>query len=348
VTIIEKAGRKAYVENVRKVTWASGEMCEFASALISALGSLGENIPYDYVLGTSGVAFRFTLNPGAWDYGNYSIRNVAADPYAPIQHTFASLGYRYNLYEKGDLQEDTARISASIRNGVPVLAFGVVGPSDCVVITGYDEDGQVLLGWSTFQDIPDDHNIPHDPTGYFRKPGWHDQMGGYLLIGAKAARPATRDVYLSALQWALHLLHTPQMGTRHTGLRALQTWAEEMAQDQNFPAGDEQTMVGRYLSTTINITMLRDHCSAEPFLRQMAQEVPEFQPEVSHAADAYAQMRQLRSQMDDLIGDNFSEKAIHAITDAAARRAFADLIVQIRDKEEEAADHMQHLLQRRS
>jgi len=43
--------------------------------------------------------------------------------------------------------------------------------------------------WSTYQDIPDDHDIPHDATGYFRKPGWHERLDDYILIGAKKKRP---------------------------------------------------------------------------------------------------------------------------------------------------------------
>jgi hypothetical protein len=346
MTTIKNEGRKVYIEDVRKVSWATGEMCEFASALVSAMICLGENVPYHYVMGTSGVAFRFTLNPGEWDYGNYSIRNVSTDPYAPIRHAFESVGYAYTLCEKGSRQGDTAKIMDSIGRGVPVLAFGVVGPSDCVIITGYDDDGEVLLGWSTFQDIPDDHNIPHDMTGYFRKPGWHDSLGGYILIGPKVARLSVQDIALSALKWAVHLMRTPNMGHKCSGLAALQVWADEMTQDKNFPAGDERTLGGRYLSTTINITMLRDHCSAEPFLRWVAQNVLEFLPEVALAADCFAEVKQLREGMDDLISDNFSEKAIRAIGDPELRRAFANILLQIRAKEDEAAGHMQRLLQR--
>ena len=87
----------------------------------------------------------------------------------------------------------------SINRGIPVLAFGVVGPSDCCIITGYDQGGDVLLGWSTYQDIPEDHNIPHDVTGYFGKPGWHENIPGYILIGAKGERCPGRKTS-SALQ----------------------------------------------------------------------------------------------------------------------------------------------------
>ncbi len=72
-------GEKVYIPGVRRISWDTGEMCEFASALVSALGCFGESISYDFVMGTSGVAFRFTLDPGEWDFGNYSIQNIAPD-----------------------------------------------------------------------------------------------------------------------------------------------------------------------------------------------------------------------------------------------------------------------------
>ncbi len=346
MSIIKKEDGKVYIEGVRKVSWDTGEMCEFASALVSAMGCLGESIPYHYIMGTSGVAFRFTLSPGEWEFGNYSIRNISADPDEPIRRAFEAVGREYAICQKGSRQDDAAKIMDSIERGVPVLAFRVVGPSDCCIITGYDEGGEVLLGWSTYQDIPDDHNIPHDVTGYFRKPGWHDRLDGYILIGAKVERPPLRDVYLNALKWAVHLMRTPEMAHKCTGLAALKMWAEEMTQEKYFPAGDEETLGWRYVSTTINITMLRDHCSAEPFLRQASEDLPDFLPEVSLAADCYGEVKRLRGQLDDVISDNFSEKAMRAIGDPDARRSFAALILQIRDTEEEAVTHIERLLER--
>ena len=346
MSTIKKEGAKVYLEGVHQVSWDTGEMCEFASALVSAMDCLGESIPYHYIMGASGVAFRFTLSPGEWDFGNYGIRNISADPNEPMRRAFKAIGYECTLYEKGSKQGDTANIIDSIERGVPVLAFRVVGPSDCCIITGYDEGGEVLLGWSTYQNISQDHNIPHDSTGYFRKPGWHDHLGGYILTGAKMERPLLRYVYLDALKWAVQLIRMPQLTGKATGLEALRAWAKEMTQEKYFPVGDEETLGWRYVGTTTNITMLRDHGSAEPFFRQISQELPDFLPEVSLAADCYYEVKRLRDKMDDLISDNFSETAMRAIGDPAIRRSFADLILQIRDKEEEAATHIEHLLKR--
>jgi hypothetical protein len=346
MSTVKKEGTKVYIEGVRKVSWDTGEMCEFASALTAAMGSLGEDVAYQYVMGTSGAAFRFTLSPGEWEFGNYSIRNISADPNEPIRRAIEAIGYDYTICERASKQDDTARITTSIDKGIPVLAYRVVGPSDCCIITGHDEGGEVLLGWSTYQDIRVDHNIPHDTTGYFRKPGWHERLDGYILIGSKKERPPQRAIYWDALKWAAHLMRTPEMDHKCTGLAALRVWAEEMTEEKYFPAGDEETLGWRYVSTTINFTMLRDHGSAEMFLRQVAEDLPDFLPEISLAADCYGEVKRLRDKMGDLISDNFSEKAMKAIGDPDTRRSFADLILQIRDKEEEAVTHLEHLLRR--
>jgi hypothetical protein len=136
------------------------------------------------------------------------------------------------------------------------------------------------------------------------------------------------------------------MDHKCTGLAGLSAWAEEMTQEKYFPAGDEQTLGLRYVSTAINFTMLRDHGSAEPFLRQALKDLPDFLPEASLAADCYGEVGRLRDEMGDLISDNFSEKAMKAIGDPDVRRSFADLILQIRDKEEGAVTHIEHLLKR--
>lgn len=57
-------------------------------------------------------------------------------------------------------------------------------------------------------------------------------------------------------------------------------------------------------------------------------------------------MKRLRDAMDDVISDNFSAKAMQAIADPAMRHAFADLVLQIRDKEEEAISQLEQLLKR--
>lgn len=53
---------------------------------------------------------------------------------------------------KVDEVQARSEIRASIDAGRPVLAFGVYGPPECCVVTGYDQDGATLIGWNYHQD----------------------------------------------------------------------------------------------------------------------------------------------------------------------------------------------------
>jgi hypothetical protein len=134
------------------------------------------------------------------------------------------------------------------------------------------------------------------------------------------------------------------MGARYTGLEALRVWAEEMTQAKYFPEGNDQVLGHRYVSAAINMTMLRDHLSAVPFLRRAVESEPDFAPELSAAATCYTEVARLRDKMDDLIKDDFSEKAMKGIADPEIRQAYAQIILEIRNQENEALACIERLL----
>jgi hypothetical protein len=144
-------GNRTYLEGVDFRSWSGGEMCEFASALTSMLRCVGEDTPYHYVLGVTGVAFRFTFGPEHWNPGFYGFEGVSADVQDLIRRAFAAVGYGYSLHTPGDRPEDLRRIRASLDRGITVMLKGhVVDASDWVIITGYEGDGDVLFGLSPY------------------------------------------------------------------------------------------------------------------------------------------------------------------------------------------------------
>ena len=117
----------------------------------------------------------------------------------------------------------------------------------------------------------------------------------------RAEFPLTeRATYLDALKWAVHLLRTPEMDHKAAGLEGLRVWAEEMTQEKYFPLGEADIIDQRYVSAAINMTMLRDHCEAEAFLRQAVKDVPDFQPELTEAAGYYSEVKQIRNNYREL------------------------------------------------
>lgn len=343
---VKQDGRKVYIEDVPRVSWANGEMCEFASCLVSAMKCLGEDAAYSYVMGVSGAAFRFALEPKNWAFSNWGITNFTEDKYEPIRRAFSAVGHSYRVFERGEPDEDRARIMESIECGVPVIAFGVIPTADCSIITGYDEGGDVLLGWSTFQDIPDDHNHPHDPLGYMRKPDWHADTRGYILIGGTTERRPRRQVYLDALRWAIEVARTPRVGDRYTGLAALDVFADEMEDDRYFPSNNPDVIGHRYLSILCNLMMLDDHKSASPFLKQVVDGEFDLGPEVLRAAESYEHVSRLRGNLGKLLKEDFSPEQQAKLPDPKFRRWYALVIREIKYAEDQAIRQLEQIVRR--
>ncbi len=147
--------KRNVIPDLQRVDWSdTSRQSEYVGSVVSALNALGENLDYDYVCAVSGSAFRTAFSVEGWDHGNYHVKN--APPIIP--HTFRMLGYNMSQHVCSDYDADRRLVMDSIDKGVPVVTIdGVVVHADACVIAGYDDDGRVLLGWSPFQYIEDDH-----------------------------------------------------------------------------------------------------------------------------------------------------------------------------------------------
>lgn len=101
VTQAEQAPGRVVIGGVKPMTWADGEMCEFVSALTRTLACVGETVPNHYLLGLTGVAFRFTFGPELWNPGFYGFSAVSADVHDLIRRAFEAVGYEYHWQAAG-------------------------------------------------------------------------------------------------------------------------------------------------------------------------------------------------------------------------------------------------------
>ena len=115
---------------------------------------------YAYLMGTTGVAFRLNWKPG-WHGDNVASFLVSDDPSEIFRRGFASVGYECEIVCKSQVGQNSEslfrqKIIESIRDkGRPVIAHGVIGPPEECIVAGYDEGGDVLVGWNFFQGSPD-------------------------------------------------------------------------------------------------------------------------------------------------------------------------------------------------
>jgi len=307
---------------------------------------------YVFLMGTTGAAFRLSWKPG-WYLGNPSLTLISEDPLAPYKRGLESVGYTYEIIQK---EEDTPenhfrkRIVESIQErGCPVIANGVVGPPVDCLITGFDEGGEVLIGWSYFQMAKEfSVDLEYEPSGYFRKRNWFKDTYRLILIGEKTMPPPLEDIYKDALRWALKIVRTLLVqGNCESGLAAYQTWARAIVQDGEFTDKMVKELHHRYHVHMDATGMIAEgRWYAFQFLQKIIQDVSCPKEDLSQAAKCYDQEHSLMWKAWGLVGGpGASVKKAKMFKDPEIREKTAEIILQAREQDEKAADCLERALE---
>lgn len=196
---------------------------------------------YCYFAGASGEAFRFlefmNLSPDNANrplverYGHISRMEM-------YRQALQSAGLESQTYAKPASADKAAlrqQIVQSLRDRkTPVIGLGVFGPPEAFLITGYDEGGDVLLGWSHFQaEKKGDPNLSQEPTGEFRLRNWADVIDGVVIVTGRKQETALRQVYRDAIGHGLTELRTAGDGLA-VGTAVMEKWAQHLEKDADF------------------------------------------------------------------------------------------------------------------
>lgn len=298
----------------------------------------GDPCSYDYLMGVTGAAFRRFWNRD--DGGNVDLMYLAPEP---DRRAFAALGYSYSVVPPDDKVGIIRAIQETVARGVPAIAFGIIGPPEAGLVTGYDRDGEVLYGYSYFQD-------PSLP-GYYEKDGWFEVVEQHvpyaaILIGEKQPRPSEREILASTLAWVIDLEHTssrPSAPDHSSGLAAYDDWADGMEVDEDYPADDAEVLGVRVMILGDQAVMLEERRNAASYLRSMVEVAPEAAEHLTAAAGLF---EEAASQMPGvwLWGSNMGPEVGQALTDAEIRRGIARHIRLARGAEARGVEHLEKAL----
>lgn len=307
---------------------------------------------FSYLVGMTGEAFALCWSPD-WE-SRSAIRSLAAvTDDAPYRRALESIGYGCEIVRKESGRDNETffreRIIASVSQARrPVIAFGVVGPPEAAIVAGYDAGGDVLLGWSFFQDMPAfAAGVAFEPSGYFRKRDWFRDTESLLLIGEKREAPERTGVYREALRWNTEIARRPEVAGVPNGWAAYTAWAEALSHDEHFPAGDEATLRHRHGAHEMAVgTVAENRWYGSQFLLEAADHVHYRQVEnLFVAAGRLAAEHDLMWQVWDAAGGNGSPDGWQRLAQPDVRRRIVPLILAARDKDLEAVAHLEHALQ---
>jgi hypothetical protein len=330
--------RKVVLERVPRVGY-DVHMCPFPGSLYGCLAYLGTPPDYDYIMGVTGAAFRRFWNRD--DGGNIDLFYLGDEP---ARRAFEALGYDWRPVPP-ERPAMIAAIKESIGRGVPAIAFGIIGPPEAGLVTGYAEDGEVLHGWSYFQE---------GREAYFERADWFESMerGSHAGLGAivvgerKETRPAPRQVFMDALRWALDLERTPArpgVPDHAAGLAAYEFWARGLEVDADYPAEDSQVLGVRIMVHGDQTVMLDERANAAGFLRQAAVALPEAADHLRTAAGLYDQVKDCEPHVWHW-GESMGPDAQQGLADPATRRGIARAVREAAALEARAVEHIEQAL----
>lgn len=263
----------------------SYHFCPLVGSVHSVLTYMKDAPHYGTMMAVSGAAFRSVWQKD--DGGNVDLMYLAPTPH---ERLFDALGYDYEVVDGMNEEAMRKAIVSSIDRGVPVIAFGIMGPPEAGVVTGYEEGGKVLRGWSYF-----DHDAPGK---YYRRENWYARMEKHVPIGAlvvgnkRLHKPTEQATAVATLEWAIDLATTPQrknLPNHAFGTAAYDAWAAALGVDADFPADDKAVMARRRMLYDDQLMMLSERGHAAKYLVELAKKFPEAAEPLEKASMFYKQ-----------------------------------------------------------
>lgn len=304
---------------------------------------------YTHLMGATGAAFRLSWKPG-WHGDNVATFLIGEDVMQVFDRAFAEAGRRYTTIGScsGMSADDMRRaIIESIDGGMPVIAHGVIGPPEECLITGYDEGGDVLIGWNFFQDDASKQDgEAFEAEGQFRKRNWEADTWDVMVIGEQVDRPALADRCLDAIRWAVEVIRTPQRQDRINGLAAFDAWREHLLNDEAFEDNDLAVLRERlYVHLDATDVIAEGRWYAHNFCRLAADELADHAESLWKASACFDAQHTLIWEMWKAMGGNGrSEDAAHRLADRGIREACAAMIERARDLDARAAGHLEKVV----
>ena len=228
------------------------ENFQFCGCMRAIMQYLGKDpmLNFVYFAGVSGALFS-----NVWRHNKkwmYSESTVAFLPYEGrdeiIKSTIRTAGYDSEVVSEKEIKADKKKykkkIMESLNKGMPVMTYGIVGPPTCSLITGYDENGEILIGWAAFQD--GEHGMPdgYEDCGYFRQRNGLDESNELIFIGDMTDAMRSKDIVKTAMKNIRHTMTIPKTDENVFGVEAFEHWAEAFADDDEFK--DDRELLDNY------------------------------------------------------------------------------------------------------
>lgn len=225
----KSSAARAELTGVGKLAWGQGRDCTFAGTMTALANYLGDKVTYDYLMGTSGMAFRVQKWAKGW-CPSAACAGTGHDAAGPLIET---LGYKTNFYGWFEGKPAAQAMAAmrkpmmvSIDAGFPVQYLS----GDDGLIIGYADSGKKLLCRTYFD----------GDKAYTETKDWPWCM---LVVEAKAKPRDRKEAVKGSLKIALEQADQEVAGDYFSGQKAYSEWTAGLSDESRFSNRDYLTDV---------------------------------------------------------------------------------------------------------
>jgi len=308
---------------ISKVEYCAEGCTPYPMCLKSCANYLGQDIDITFPMVSTGAAFRLTWDTTSWNAGNVDVMHTFDEPEEVYRLGVEALGRDFDLLarasdtcdvnfsnsRKSDNKDDfISFIKTQINKGFPCIALGIIGPMEACIISGYRENGEVLLGWNFFQDCPECASyVKTDESGYFVTGRWWENESTVAVIAmGEISRPpaSTKSILENAIKVMTGRYDKKSGKTYAKGITAYDEWKKAILTESEFgPNAILPILAERLMCHGDAMDCLMDgRHNAAVFMNKLAEELPEFKDLCRCAADSFSKVTSSVMKMADLLG----------------------------------------------
>lgn len=135
---VKTANGGSYIDGVSMLKWGEWRDNTYVGAITMAMDIIGQPVGYEYVMGVTGLCFRFGMSED-WCPGAPLAQH---GPLMDDNNTNAAIGVV--IYSISDSNERDKKLRDELDTGRPVICMGQNGPPEWGLLTGYTGDGSIF------------------------------------------------------------------------------------------------------------------------------------------------------------------------------------------------------------
>ncbi|MDF2675365.1 MAG: DNA-binding protein AraC-type [Clostridiales bacterium] len=239
---------------ISKVEYGANGCTPYPMCVKNCANYLGQDVSIDFSMVSTGTAFRLTWDTTSWNGGNVDVIHTFDKPEVTYKLGVEALGREFHIITRSNTSCDVKFKSSNnsdkkndfinfikkqIDIGFPCIALGIIGPPEACIITGYRENGEILLGWNFFQDaIEFATDVKIDESGYFISSKWWENNDTIAVISiGEKNKPmiSNKEIIENAIKVMTGRFDMKSGKTFAKGINAYDAWKKAILNEADFP-----------------------------------------------------------------------------------------------------------------